>query len=162
MASEDLFLFDTPRHSLLTAKAGSMLSSWFSSRGSVRLAFLIGSDPATEGNRHQAASSNRKGLEDDHRDLDLGLGQRRKAGEHDIREGDAHGRSLGGDAISHRDRVCFAKPEYGKRKADGRPKEIVGYRDEYNEDDIVRLYTRERTGFKGLVKSLPDDCQKGQ
>ena len=81
--------------------------------GGSRLAFLIRSNPPPESNRHQATSNNLKGLENDHRNLNLRCGNRRKSGEHDIRERYSHCWSLGGDAVSHRDRVFLPEPEYG-------------------------------------------------
>lgn len=97
----------------------------FSFRG-IRFAFLVGSDPPPERNRHQAASGDLEGLENDHWDLDLGRGDGGKSGEHDVRERYPHCGSLGGDAVSHGDCVCFTKPEYGEGYADDGPQYIVG------------------------------------
>lgn len=79
----------------------------------IRLAFLIGSDPPPESNRHQATSGDLQGLENDHRNLNLRCGNRRKSGKHDVRERYSHCGGLGGNAIGHSDRVFLAEPEYG-------------------------------------------------
>ena len=93
----------------------------------IRPAFLIRSNPPPERNRHQTTTRNLKSLENNHRNLNLRRGNRRKSREHDIRERYSHRGCLGGDAISHGDGVFLAEPEDGQRSAYRRPEDVVVY-----------------------------------
>ena len=129
--------------------------------GGIRHPLLIRSDPPPESNCHQTTSRNLKTLENDHWDLNLRRRDSRKADEQDIRERHSHCRSLGRDAISHRDGIFFTKPEYGQRNADEGPDDVEGDGNEDYEDHAVRFHACKCAGFEGLVEGLPDDDHEG-